>query len=91
MEQSPVKITATGMYLGEKKTIIFENGRFNDEDLWLELLLEKPEAIGGTYHPEKYEPLNVYYTLKDRYFDELIDIQVEGKLGRIPYKKGVIY
>ena len=86
-----MKIVATGIVLGEKKTVIFEDGLFREKDFWLELLLEDPEPLGGTYWPSKYEPLNVYYTLKDRYFDELIEIVVEGELGRIPYEGGVIY
>lgn len=86
-----VKITATGI-LGDKLiTIIFENGKFNLKTLSLEILLEEPEPIGGTYYPEKYEPLNVYYTLKDRYFDELHTIEVEGDLGTIPFEEGTIY
>ena len=86
-----MKIVATGIVLGEKKTVIFEDGLFREKDFWLELLLEDPKPLGGTYWPSKYEPLNVYYTLKDRYFDELIEIVVEGELGRIPYEGGVIY
>ena len=86
-----MKIVATGIVLGEKKTVIFEDGLFREKDFWLELLLKDPEPLGGTYWPSKYEPLNVYYTLKDRYFDELIEIVVEGELGRIPYEGGVIY
>lgn len=86
-----MKITAIGMFLGAKQTIVFENGGFEVEDLWLDYLLANPEPIGGTYWPEKYEPLNVYFTLKDRYFDKLISIEVEGDLGTIPFEKGVIY
>lgn len=86
-----MKITAIGMFLGEKQTIVFEDGKFEVEDLWLESLLSNPKPIGGTYYPEKYEPLNVYFTLKDRYFDNLISIDVEGELGTIPFEEGTIY
>lgn len=86
-----MKIIAIGLFLGEKQTIVFKDGEFEKGDVWLESLLENPRPIGGTYYPEKYEPLNVYYTLKDRYFDELHTIEVEGDLGTIPFEEGTIY
>ena len=86
-----MKIIAKGVLGDETKTVIFEDGKFNSRSLYLDILLEEPEPIGGTYYPEKYEPLNVYYTLKDRYFDKLLEIEVEGDLGTIPFEKGVIY
>lgn len=86
-----MKITATGIFLGEKQTIIFEDGEFETKNFWLDSLLENRKPIGGTYWPEKYEPLNVYFTLKERYFDKLISIEVEGDLGTIPFEEGTIY
>lgn len=86
-----MKITATGTVYGEQLTVVFEDGEFNINDFWLEFLLDNPKAIGGTYYPEKYEPLNVYYTLKDRYFDESPSIKVEGDLGVIPFEEDTIY
>ena len=86
-----MKIVAIGTFLGEKQTIVFEDGEFETENLWLDSLLENPQPIGGTYYPEKYDPLNVYFTLKDRYFDKLTSIEVEGELGTIPFEEGTIY
>lgn len=86
-----MKIVAIGTFLGEKQTIVFEDGEFETENLWLDSLLETPQSIGGTYYPDKYEPLNVYFTLKDRYFDKLTSIEVEGDLGTIPFEEGTIY
>lgn len=83
-----MKITATGVLDGIKETIIFEDGKFKELNLYLEMLLEDPKPLGGTYWPEKFDPLNVYYTLRDRYFDKLIDIVVDGDLGKIPTEEG---
>lgn len=89
-----MRIVATGKLFGKKLEVVFVDGKFlTPYDPWLEFLLSKPLALGGTYYPSKYEPLNVYYTLKDRYFDKLESITVEGDLGEIPQPAGtdVIY
>lgn len=84
-----MKIIAVGKINGKKVTVEFENGVFNKPlDSDLDWLLGNPEPLGGTYWPEKFEPLNVYYTLKDRYFDELESIETEGDLGTIPTPEG---
>ena len=88
-----MKITATGKRNNKKETIIFENGKLLEENLYLEMLLESPEPLGGTYYPDKWEGVNVYYTLKDRYFDDLENIAIDGELGEIPAadKENVVY
>lgn len=83
-----MKIVAKGTIDGKKQVVTFEEG-VEVTNLLLIALLETPEPLGGTYYPEPYEPINVYYTLKDRYFDELESIEVEGELGEIPQPNGV--
>lgn len=83
-----MKIIAKGKINNKTETVVFENGRLKELNLLLETLLETPEPLGGTYWPEKYDPLNVYYTLKDRYFDKLESIEIEGDLGEIPQPAG---
>lgn len=86
-----MKIVAVGTFLDKKQTIVFKDGEFETENFYLDSLLENPRPIGGTFYPEKYDPLNVYFTLKDRYFDKLISIDVEGDLGTIPFEESTIY
>ena len=82
-------IRAVGKIEGERVKVQFKNGVvLTPFDPLLDYLLENPEPLGGTYWPEKFDPINVYYTLKDRYFDELEKLEVDGDLGEIPQPEG---
>ena len=83
-----MKIIAKGKRNDKTEMVVFEDGKLNEPNLFLETLLETSEPLGGTYWLEKFDPLNVYYTLKDRYFDELEKIEVDGDLGEIPQPEG---
>ena len=62
------------------------------ENLYLEMLLESTEPVGRMYYPDKWEGVNVYYALKDQYFDDLESIEIAGDLGEIPANENnVVY
>lgn len=66
---------------------------FPDEVLQerLELMIEEPPAIGGTYYPEPGTMLAVLASLKGGFFDGgPVKVAVEGDIGTIP-NEGKIY
>ena len=96
------KIIAKGKWGKEVMTVICseEDGKiqitFNDQkDEILKEMLEKgldvAPAMGGTYYPEEGTMLAYYNILNTVFFNKLIEMQVVGDIGHIPYEDGVIY
>ena len=92
------RIIAKGVKDGKPLTVVWEDGDmyFNvDQDYFLqdelERLLEKPRAVGGTYHPPKDSPMNAWNILKQYFFDSPVEVEIDGDIGEIPYEEGVIY
>lgn len=67
---------------GEKDALLME---------MLKARINAASPIGGTYYPDETEILAYYHSLKTNFFDELMDISVEGELETIPYEEGLIY
>lgn len=96
------KIIAKGKWGNEVMTIVCseEDGKiqitFNgqkDELLkeMLERSLDMAPAIGGTFYPEEGTMLAYYNILNTVFFSKVIEIQVVGDIGQMPYEDGVIY
>lgn len=77
----------------ENGSIIIEvNGEF-DEDVQSQFdqLLKNAPTIGGTYHPPANSMLAALAVLESAFFDSLPEMQIEGDIGTIPGKPGVVY
>lgn len=95
-------VIATGKYYGETITVIVSK---ENEDMsitfngvqnlflqrYIEYRIEELPFIGGTYRIRKTELLGWYFVLKEKFFEKLIHIVVEGELETIPFEDGVIY
>ena len=53
--------------------------------------LNKCHAVGGTYHPPQESMINALNVLEYYFFDEKVQVIVEGDIGEIPGEKDVIY
>ena len=96
------KIITKGKWGSEVMTVICseEDGQiivtFNgQEDKFLKEILESrmdvAPAMGGTYYPEEGTMLAYYNILNTMFFSKVIEMQVVGDIGQIPYEDGVIY
>lgn len=96
------KIIAKGKWGNEVMTVICseEDGRitftFNGQkdNLLKEILesrLDIAPAMGGTYYPEEGTMLAYYNILNTVFFSELLELQLVGDIGQIPYEDGVVY
>ena len=69
------------------KEIICSDGAFRQ--VIQESIETASGSIANAYHPKAGTMLQAYATLTESFGYN--DIQVEGDIGKIPYKKGVIY
>ena len=53
--------------------------------------LKHPPVMGGTFYPKSDTLLGAYSVLENDFFDQLGNLEVKGKLGKMPSKEGVIY
>lgn len=56
----------------------------------VKLIADQP-PMGGTYYPPQNSLLATFNVLTNTFFDDLIEIKVEGDIGEIPNVEGVIY
>lgn len=96
------KIITKGKWGNDDMTVICseEDGQititFNgQEDKFLKEILESrldvAPAMGGTYYPEEGTMLAYYNILYTVFFSKVIDMQVVGDIGQIPYEDGIVF
>ncbi|MEF9917688.1 MAG: hypothetical protein RR310_07250 [Eubacterium sp.] len=92
------QIVAKGKVRNKNMIVICEDMKFTfdgKENRALEqLILDESESvppIGGTFYPEKNTMLAVKSVLENIFFDELLDVDVTGDIGTIPYEENIIY
>lgn len=71
------------IYVDEKENPDIQN-RFNE-------LIKSQVAMGGTFYPGENSLLAAYNVLKHTFFDSLQQIEVQGNIGKIPFKKNRVY
>lgn len=91
-------IKATGKKDGEKMTVEYDNGKFlfnGIDDVYytdeLEYELSLTHAVGGTYFPQKDEPLNILNVLENYFFDEHADVETDEQIEEMESEYGRIY
>ncbi len=91
-------VTGTGKIWGSQETVTVEliDGKLlvspSIFQEYFDDLVSHQIPVGGSYHPPKNSLLSAWNVLSFMFFDAPNpEITVEGKLERIPYKKGRIY
>ena len=96
------KIITKGKWGSEVMTVICseEDGQitvtFNGQkDNFLKEILESrmdvAPAMGGTYYPEEGTMLAYYNILNTVFFSKVIEMQVVGDIGQIPYEDSIVF
>ena len=96
------KVIAKGIYCSNTITVeaVIEKGKLKiyvdekeipDIQNKIDDLVKSQVAIGGTFYPDDNSLLAAYNVLKYTFFDSLLQIQVQGNIGKIPFKKNRVY
>lgn len=96
------KIITKGKWGNDVMTVICseEDGQitvtFNGQnDTFLKEILDSrmdvAPAMGGTYYPEEGTMLAYYNILNTVFFSKVIEMQVVGDMGQIPYEDGIVF
>ena len=99
---SMAKIITKGKWGNDVMTVICseEDGQitvtFNGQkDTFLKEILDSrmdvAPAMGGTYYPEEGTMLAYYNILNTVFFSKVIEMQVVGDIGQIPYEDGIVF
>ena len=74
-----------------KITVTFNGQTDNFLKEILESRMDVAPAMGGTYYPEEGTMLAYYNILNTVFFSKVIEMQVVGDIGQIPYEDGIVF
>ena len=72
-------------------TVTFNGQKDNFLKEILESRMDVAPAMGGTYYPEEGTMLAYYNILNTVFFSKVIEMQVVGDIGQIPYEDGIVF